>query len=63
MVTITENKLIIEFDDTDPKNLHSELKSAIFTILQSLDFNSNCDTNELETAHYFILKLLKELTA
>ncbi len=61
MVTLSPNKIIVEIEDSCPKNLLHEFQNSIVVILQNLDFNSGYDAKELETAHFFILKLLREL--
>ncbi len=61
MVTLSPNKIIVEIEDSCPENLLQEFQNSIVVILQNLDFNSGYDAKELETAHFFILKLLREL--
>lgn len=60
MVQVTNSKIIIEIEDKAPVQLLSNFKNSIIEVMQNLDFQTQ-DIEELETSHYFLLKLLKEL--
>lgn len=60
MVTVTENKIIIEIHDESPADLLIEFKNAIIDVLQHLDFKTP-NIVELESSQFFVLMILREL--
>lgn len=60
MVSVTENKIIIEIEDENPEDLLIEFKNSIIQVLQSIDFKTQ-NIQDLESSQYFVLKILREL--
>ena len=60
MVQVTNSKIVIEIEDKAPVQLLNNFKISIIEVLQNLDFQTQA-VDQLETSHYFLLKLLKEL--
>lgn len=60
MVTVTENKIIIEIEDENPSDLLLEFKNSIIDVLQCLDFKTQ-NIQDLESSQFFVLKILREL--
>lgn len=60
MVTITENKLIIEIEHVCPSDLFNDIRSSLIFNMQNLDYVNTVDM-EIKNSNYFTLLLLKEM--
>lgn len=61
MVTLTDEKLIIEISHPAPEDLLIDLKDSIIKCLQHLEFDESADLEELQFAQYTLLELLKNI--
>lgn len=61
MITLTEEKLIIEINHPNPEDLLIDLKDSIIKCLQHLEFDESADLEELQFAQYTLLELLKNI--
>ena len=61
MVKIENEKLVIEIENSTPEELLKELIKSIIGILQNIRLDETVGLRELESNHYFLLELLKNM--
>ena len=61
MVTIENEKLIIEIEHSFPNEFADDLKQAIIEALQSRELNELTDLREFQDTNFTLLELLKSI--
>lgn len=61
MITITDTKIIIEFEHPCPDELVKDIQQAMISAIQYRVYDQYTDLKEVQKSNFFALELLKHL--
>lgn len=61
MITITDSKVIIEFEHDCPDEVVKDMRQALISIVQHRIYDQYTDLKEVQHSNFFVLELLKHL--
>ena len=61
MITVTENKITIEFEHSCPVEVIQDIREAIIESLQQINYTDMIDCKKVQHSNYFMLELLKQM--